>query len=769
VLQRRRGVDVLERLSQGTLVSDNYKELLGDDPTATLAALAYNVVRSKAMQIVLEKPIADALLLGAEGGERLAALERAHKEGFWDKLRLALQTGRGGPDAEVRRSALWVGNAAQALLKSGLIDRAERHPLAHSVVRRLGRSASAVEAWPAFDTKKAEALAALCRWSRELGVNPVGEAGDTTLERNLLRSISVSLAPDENRGPYRSATEWLHNLSLVCNEIQASSPSAFSFDEQLDTILRPIAEKLEPGVDGEYKSVAAPELALLLEALYALRDGERERVADPVEGTKADDLLRRTVSASHLYHHLGRVAGYEGINEVTAPALALCMLVCVSYEPSLSEPPATGGSLKGHAYALELFTYADELVASAFVDTLAVHGWLPFLLWMPGDQSRAEVVEPFVAGCLRLALADRERAVVLCTSGMLAARWPFVYRLLNGEQRPLDQQLQNVIKGETARLPITEVMQAADIYDPLSQVEYAWLLAAAVAGPPEMSSEVIAAHRATWNAGLQQVKPERWRQEILEWGGLYELAFALHDAGQPSFTPEHYGAGLVAAAEAVIKGETAAKRPPERVPTKLLNSSAESAAFGRICDLAAQSNWDIPEEFFALYGRALAESSLIWKVGLAEILEPMLKKRNAAGLRWLRGVLAEHRELLENNLSTMINLVRKDLEEHADDLASAILFEIGKMVGVVDVTATDHPRFEVYLLEVGDREAEVLEVIALHTPAGHRAAELIKRGPSVVVRGVRKEQADRLAQMLRAAGATPIIEPFDLLKEPVLS
>ncbi|HEX7174878.1 MAG TPA: P-loop NTPase fold protein, partial [Pyrinomonadaceae bacterium] len=747
VLLRRRGVDVVKGLLGGRLPEDSYKGLLGPVEQArdTLAALAFNVRRRTARQIVLGKPIGDALERGAEGAAKLAELKESH-DGFWGALKDVLDA-RGGESVATPEDADRLNRAIQCIHRSGMFDSPEPdNDDLGGAVKVLCMRAAAVAEWPSFDSPTAEGLAALCRWARHPKVWHDGWHDRVEFESNLLKNVSRSLQPDEKVRPVEKAGQWLENVSVVAAEIFTEVDDAPEKQQQHAAILDQIAAQLLPEdvevftdegrmLKAKYQEHPPARLSLLLEALMILRN------LNP-GGSEMQQVINQLVNIDYsLLHYLEDAYSAPEGRERTQ-ALARSMFLHLNEDPSASQRWGISTELEGSARLRELLSASEEDEASAspnapgvnlaeeFVYVLNDHGRLPLLFELLDKAAERKVVEPFVARCLRVVADDRNFGKILLTRETLVERWPDIYRLVNGDERPLAGALREHIRS----LPADEMALAVRIFDdthPMKKLyhdgprEYVWLYAEVVGSSAE-SMKALDQSRKRWTNTIYGLDAERWRREVLEWGALYELTFVLQQKGQFTVVPKHYVEGMLEAAKAVIEGEPTATRPPERAPTVLLGTSADASVSDALYQSAADAGWVIPEEFFDQYGRSLAESDQLREGSLARILEPMLKKRNAPGLRWLHGVLAENSELQERiDFPEFISLAQKDIEEHRNDLAAAIMFEIGKIVGVVDPSAVDHPRFEIVLFDVGPQPASVLDLITLNTSVGSRAKEII--------------------------------------------
>jgi hypothetical protein len=771
VLQRRRGVDVVGRLLEGTLIGGNYKGLLGENATATLAALAYNVGRAKAEQLILEKPIEDALLLGAEGADRLAALEKTHSEGFWEKLRIALNPNKQGQNAPARKSSLWVGNATQAILKSGILDPKEkkRHPLSESVVRQLCKCAGAPEIteWSTFDSKKVEALVALLRWKRELGVRYNDDSGKLSLEKQILRSASASIAPDEKKSVSESARDWLHNLSVLRREIEQNQPSGFDEKAQIETILEPIAEGFKPGADGIYWEIDSEKLSLLEEVLFLLSRNDRSIS----EKAAARGMVNLLVAEGHIFRHLEAKVAFDGINRATIPAIVRCLRMSIIEPRSLSLLFNTEKALTEHRHLHGIISAPDKDMVAAFVALLDERDELKLLLPLQNEDMPevSNLFKKFVATCLEHILPEERRAAKLFDPHQVVKYWPSVYRLI-GEARPLSPLLLNLVKSQPPDEMAQAISEQSSVSGLATAEEYCWLYVAALE-TSQLSSRLVL-NAATWRDEIQKIEPEQWVKEIQTWGGRFELLFALREAGVMSDVPASYKEAVIESALLSLKGGEQFSQLPPKSPLILLDKSADREVFDQIYELAVKADGDIPGVFFYLYTDAIADPSRLSRDGFGKIFYPLLKRRNVPLLRWMRSVLEKNLFLLDTDAGwsfkqkvedALSDYAGKNEKDKEKDIVYKELLKLSELIGGFKPKST----YSVWMMNAGPNKIKVNDILRINNIPAEVFAPLMRNinVPTLIREYVDKEAADQLAHALREAGADVEVWPLNTMSK----
>lgn len=656
VLLRRRGVDVARRLTEGILPEDGYKHIVGEQADETLASLAFNVRRKVARQIIHRDPIMMALRLGdEEGGKRLLALEAAN-DAFWDTLREVVDPTSDDKNAEEKRSGEWVNTATLTLLAGGLIDRTPPHPRAAGVVRTLCATAAEVSEWPALGTSGAAAAAALFRWRRELGVRPVSGRNRRPFEENVLAAAARGLKADGQPGQsVAAAASWFEGLKL------ASAAGAKGQDDAGRSSLtaaavRPLAEQFVPirvrSSDGKpgHRALSPARLALLAEATLLLKGAAPQ---------PTHEQLVKTAAAGHFLHHfstlLGGISNEEEKAEVT-PAITRLMLLQLDADPNFAEGLKWEGMAKEGAEALEkLIDSGDDQLAADLVALLDAHGRVPFLFELWDRAASQNLYRDLFRHCLDEVLKNKERTRKLFDPKSLVERWPLVHHLIAGYKRPVN----NSLKGLVGAMPPAELSAAVSEFAAGRQltddVQYPRLYAEVVKLPE--SSAALGPLEDEWAAQLMHVDEQSWAEEISEWGGLYELLFALREKRQLSeqpgsdddLLPEHYPAAVLRHAQRVLRKEQSYWLPESRRPTLPLAGPVAAAVFDQIYEAARQRPGDIRSKFLRLYDDVMSDPARLAADGFPAILEPLVSKLDVEEASWMKEIFERHPRLLEGN------------------------------------------------------------------------------------------------------------------------
>ena len=403
VLLKRKGVDLIGQLRLGNLPQEPFKDVLGDETADTLASLVFNVEKERAREIILRKPIEDALIFGQ--ANTLIELAETH-DGFWDVLQTVVNSSwLGGENVDGGRLLVVVRTLAFSDL-----PKVDRTPLARKVITTLLRAAPRVKYWPFFNRHDGESLRQLCLWNREWSERLDAKIVDR-LEPTLLKSISESLAWHDANGQFQVAyvTEWLDGLDSLVTASDHTPETTHDFKTKL---ISPLVSRLQPDEEGRTLSLQDGEIRVTLEALYRLA-GQQEFVRNE---------LKSLANEGSVLRQLRSAAGHED-----ARAMAWCIFIhmmlsdetaSIVHDRNNAEPYTT--------FFNHLVTPKDNVIA-AFVEIVVSPDELDEIF----SFLDSAVARPFLIGYITFATSLQKLDAL--TPELLWSRWSQIRNVLDSD------------------------------------------------------------------------------------------------------------------------------------------------------------------------------------------------------------------------------------------------------------------------------------------------------------------------------------------------
>lgn len=406
--------------------AEEYKGFISEDLRESLAALAFNVEKEKALQFLLNDRIRNALAEGAV--EKLLEYAKFHG-GFWEVLEKVVQGHGEWRDGRPGK----ILNAAYCLRQSHVLENSERPEEAQSVVNELCNAASDVDRWRTFDDRKAKGLAALYQWRQ-----------DKNFAHTLLKAIPeslFSLEPDKYKAI--DVGNWIKGLQDLRSEFESLGLA----DIYSNGIVTPLKSKLNRYVQDTNSPSINTETNIVLEFLFELHyfDIEANQYLNELIKETGYILLR-------LHHAISRPT--ENATEDVVSAVAWCLFILLRAYPDATKHSIYLGLKEQRDSVLNFLElkYAEqvkagtsteaegtkqsdivkknvEAITKKFTDLLIRHNDL-YLLFRLLDAEPAS--KPFVVQCLLYLIKDTAYAKSLFTPEVLIERWSFLYNEFTG-------------------------------------------------------------------------------------------------------------------------------------------------------------------------------------------------------------------------------------------------------------------------------------------------------------------------------------------------
>lgn len=373
VLLRRQGVDVIGELKSGEEIpSPEFVQLLGTDLQESLAALAFNVERTKARQLLFGGPINKALASGPRNTDELVKLSKL--DGFWEVLDSVVQ------EDWLKGKTSRLPIVATCLFQSGILE--DKREEAEIIINMLTRSALKEE-WDLLDEDKLEGI-------RSLG----GLKRDPQFIEFLLDNAARTIITKGDSGV--DIKSWANRLRELYLEFCHGS-----IPESIITFIR---SNLVAGAIEDNK------LSLLIEILIECRTT-----------TAAYNLLRELVTKGHLLRHL------EG-REREPTCRAWCLFTFLLYwEFGAYDQAALSSAV---TFIQQPALAADEVLMREFAGLVARYSIEGRTYRDPFSRVLNTSGEPPVTMALRKAclklLADVERSEELFTIDVINQCWPVI-------------------------------------------------------------------------------------------------------------------------------------------------------------------------------------------------------------------------------------------------------------------------------------------------------------------------------------------------------
>ncbi|MBI5117935.1 hypothetical protein HZA56_15780 [Candidatus Poribacteria bacterium] len=722
VLLRRDNMRVAEGLIQGTIPSMSEVGLVGDGVGDSLAALEFGVDKVSARELLLEKPILDAL--GTADAKRLKELQEV-SEGFMEVLEHAVsRAGADWPHAEGGR----IFNAMVALNYSGLLDETEalRANKILDVLRAAGREMRN----PAPLGEKAEQglflLAArtndpsLARHLFDVYANfiknygaTIGDAQGVSVDAekvdkhgridpsfglsNIGRVAvrAVKLARQLHEAGFTEACEngvqipgdtdtYVKAISVLREELSdahkefwkiirpaADSEKVVQYFQDAATkgsyredhliAIRVLKNHMAPGLWISVAESVRDRLQASQNAQHAEVESLLETLLELRDTSKGNECLEALVKEGHIAHHIANVA-----NANDAPTLAQCVYIYMDVAPSMATQKAVGNSGQGYKILNRCQSNPEDELTEELAKLLVQRNRKELIL----DVNDAAPGARSLVGKTLAAIFEQDNDHAFFSPDFVIGKWSLISKFFNAG---------NFIKSvsDDGQLSLQAAGRGFD------EDLVGLYLAIVESGPDDV------VFRKWCVKELRNVGADAWRQEIETPGILLALADACARKGVgPALTKPFREALLAIAAEL---GSNDIETPPaiENMPTYIdLLDTSERLVFGdKLYELLQGNPGQIGKPFFSIFGKEISPARLLRDPLLyTKVLEPMVENRNASGLEWVRDQIAAELKIFTDMQieyrEVFVRLLKKELLEAPEDEAHIILFDIARILNV---------------------------------------------------------------------------------------
>lgn len=492
VLLRRQGVDVIAELkSKEGIPSPEFVQLLGTDLQESLAALAFNVERTKARQLLFGGPINKALAAGPGNTDELVELSKL--DGFWEVLDSVVQ------EDWLKGKTSRLPIVATCLFQSGILK--DKQEEAEIIIDMLTRSARKEE-WDLLDEDKLQGIRSLAGLKR-----------DPQLIEFLLDNAAGTIVKKGEPGV--DVKSWVNRLTELCLE--------FCHGRIPESIFTFIRSNLVAG------AIEDDKLSLLIEILIESRTT-----------TSSYNLLRELVTKGHLLRHL------EG-RERKPTCRAWCLFTLLLYWEF--GPYDQAALSRAVTFIQQPALAVDELLMREFAGLVARYSIGGRTYRDPFSRVLNTSGEPPVTMALRKAclkfLADAERSEELFTIDVINQCWPVISHDLRDDD-PYPSALCRLVRQ------LIETDQSIDTVtrDDFS-TEKAGLYELLIMQPGSHREKLLNLCRD----GLQPLTKAEWLRDSAKDAALFRLALELRKHGVDLSLGQDYVEALISFFGMIAEGE----------------------------------------------------------------------------------------------------------------------------------------------------------------------------------------------------------------------
>ncbi|MGH8543766.1 MAG: P-loop NTPase fold protein [Gammaproteobacteria bacterium] len=696
---------VAQGLRQAVLPAPDASRLMGESLRDSLAGLAFNVPAKLGQQLLLAEPIFDALC--QDSPDRLLELVATHGRGFWVVLEKVAASKIAMGDASV------LAKVAISLSQSSLLVEAGSRVEARTTLKALASAARSVESWTPFDLEMAKGIAALCALAAEkpfskhlaskVGIAVAAPAKQKGVEpASIAECVRTVLAAIEKLGH----AEALDTLTLpldvngwiaVCDAMVADWPPS------LWKLVRPSAEfpeietKLTEAINGDQFGQAhlhtirvtgsGPLTCNWKGIAVALRGRLQagQNVAPKPDNwllrglteirafgdTNAASVLKALADEGHLLHHLQRAKAEENPD-----AVAWSMFCFLRERQEAAKPAQVGDSEAGFAALRAYLGSEDEGLSDKLLTLLEEWDETGVLF-----RARSKY-DPLIRMCLRK-VADGPSAEHLFSPDDVLERWSSLKDVLDNESNP-NRFLQLIKRLAESRDLCQRIMtrERGFVADEIAL----YLAVLASAGCP--ASDFV-----EWcKSGLEGLSVESWRASLRADCSAIRFVLELREQRIDLTLSHGFSDAIEDHARSVAKRE---ELPPDDLRSRwidvlsMLPNPTREVLRARILDVAIERDGNIGHEFYQIYGSELSNAAALLSNArsVSHVFSPIVRQRDAAGMRWLAQTLRDNDDFLEtysntNSLQDFKGRVQECLEQESDEESSELIQEIASLLRI---------------------------------------------------------------------------------------
>lgn len=676
VILRRKLKNIPDELLKKEIPEPAYVNLLGENATDNLAAMAFNVPARQARQLLLRTPV--ELAFGS--GDVTAAKDLSNYPGFWEVFQDV-------PFSDwTEKESLKVANVARCLEEGDLLKLAEPS-VSKMVVASLKRAALQVKEWTPLTPESAAGMLSMVRIApdtvlAETFINrlpPVGldlqpSTTTSTWVQGLvqlltgLKTVSMEVAYSQGI----KMTVNAENAIELCAQIYDEDRNA-QFWDKLQLVVPP--EQVVAKVDSVAYTESFSERyvnAMRVMRRTGLQIAWHEAVAKITAGLKSDTVLSPAVIKNSLetlweLHDLSAPIETELGNLATQGYLlsrlhfvrtdpisaAWCIALFLIKIPSAANPPATGNSQDGYNFlTTEVFARPKDFaeITHNCVDLIAQFGKVGLLSDMLDVAPSART---WLEEGLKYA-SEQNYALSLFTPSMFISRW----KLLNSVFQEAEYEhlverlitqtdlLQHIAKQEFKR-------EDAELYSQLVQ----------------RSTSNDQAFRDWCLDGLKSLDTPQWLEAFRAEVGPAELAIDLIDLGDTVSFGSSYEDALEEHGKLLIAGSAKPDYLKQHWLKLLdpLSDRARQVLRTQLVIATGRADGKISPEFFEFYGNEIADEQTLKDANnvILTLFQPLVLQRNERGLMWVDQVL--------NTFPNLLDAYKKhEVESFRDRIQAAI-------------------------------------------------------------------------------------------------
>lgn len=723
VLLRRDNIRVAESLIQGVIPSMTEMALVGEGVGDSLAALEFGVDIASGRELLLEKPILDAL--GAADSKRLKDLQGV-SEGFMEVLEHAVS--KAGADWPITGGGK-ILNSMVALTDSGLLEEAAALR-ANNILDVLHAAGREIRNLNPFGEKAEQGLFALASRTNDHALARHLFDVYATFIKNYGASIGDTQAglPGVDRLDKQGITDppsiWLSN---VCNLVVRAVKLARQMHEagfidacdngvqipgDTDTYVSAIGvlrkelsdehkkywQTIKPADDsekvvqyfrdavsnGSYReghllairvlrsqtpnAIWSPIADAIFDRLQTNKSvilGEQEHLLETLMELRdipnGEELLSALVIEGHLANLIADVSDGEN-----ASLLAQYVYMYMDIVPSMAPQKSIGNAAQGYKYLILCQSNPEEELIEELASQLIVRNRKDLLLAVADVAPSARLL----VGKTLAAIFEQDKDPSFFSPDLVIGRWDLFseffdtgkfIKSVSKDHCLIDQVVRGSFDKGLSELYLALVESGFDDYE-----LWKWCV-----------------------NGLRDVKANAWRHEVESSGNLLSLAVTCNCKGVAPALTKSFREALLAFANDL--GSNKIDPPPTSEDmsrySNLLDSS-ERLVFGdKLYELIQENPGQICSPFFSIFGKEISSSRLLRDPLLyTKVLEPMVENRNSSGLDWVRNqIVAEPNIFITMQpeyKEVFMRLLEKELLEGPDDDAHQHMVEIAQLLNV---------------------------------------------------------------------------------------
>lgn len=582
--------DVAAALLRGSVPDNQYRSLLGEEVSRSLASLSFNVEKDKGYQMLLGSPIRNAI---AEGdAPKLKKL--AEVDGFWEVLegQISKEWVGGGEAVNVAR-------AASALDRSGILIDPDRHE-AETIIESLCAAAEQAGSWPyAKQAELTHGIAALVLWRAGRAEDKGKRFATSVIKAMTQGGLNISR---ESHNTFDSF-KWRESVRSVLKGGDGLDLSGL----YSEAVVEPMSSALK-----RTSPVMVREVIFCLEVLYEL-SGDKDA------GEAAAGALRELANDPNLLKQV------NGSSEYGSYPLALVLRLILTYKPDESAGEEISAELAGQREQFLRRVFKDQKaeIADQFLNILIRDKRLGLLFEILGDGAEAR---DFVISCLRHLIDSKlELAGALFTPEVLTQHYNLL--IIPDEENidRADRLIDHLIKTT----PLLEYICQHPFDEKL-----VWLYI-------RIANKTADAKFVNWvGEFLNGVDEGRWREELSRETSLIFLVQSLGRVEGRVLMGEAFKSALLKTAADIAGGDFTPEHVwlYEGLISSLGQGEAREGLRRELIRIALERGGNTHPSFFELFGKEISGVVSDPQV-FSKLFLPLYKAYDYAAIGWIGDML----------------------------------------------------------------------------------------------------------------------------------